>query len=161
MLGDDDRRHLAYASAVWAVLFAVPHAYWASGGGAGLGGRPLGGLLLAMDVAAVVLAIVALGAGLALAQPVVPRLAIVGGWGAAALLGARGAAGVIPGLATLLTGHGEWPVLVAVFEVLFCTGGVLFALATVAAQESKAVTGSVRNAVKNIAYAGADGTSPR
>lgn len=139
MLGDDDRRHVAYASAVWAVLFAVPHLYWAFGGGAGLGGQAMGGLLLALDFAAIVLALVAIGVGVALAQPVVPRLAVVGGWGAAALLGARGAVGVIPGLLTLLTGHGNWPVFVAVFEVLFCTGGVLFALATAEAQRSQAV----------------------
>jgi hypothetical protein len=204
MLADDDRRHLAYAAAVWAVLFGVPHVYWAFGGDAGLGGHRMGGLLLALDFAAIVLAIVATGVGLALAHPVVPRLAIVGGWGAAALLGVRGAVGVIPGLLTLLTRHGEWPVFVAVFEVLFCTGGVLFGLATTAAQRSQAVTataprtsapparpavprrspisshagpaavtgsrrtatadavaGSVRNAVKNMAYAGAEGTSPR
>jgi hypothetical protein len=138
MLQPDDRRHLAYAAAVWAVLFAVPHVYWAFGGDAGLGGRPMGGLLLAIDFAAIILAIVATGVGLALAQPTVPRLAIVGGWGAAALLGARGVAGVIPGLLTLLTGDGEWPVFVAVFEVLFCTGGVLVALATLEAQRPEA-----------------------
>ena len=139
MLEPDDRRHLAYGAAVWAVLFAVPHVFWAFGGDAGLGGQTMGGLLLAIDFAAIALAIVATGVGIALAQPVVPRLAIAGGWGAAALLGARGVAGVIPGLLTLLTGHGDWPVFVAVFEVLFCTGGLLFALATIEAQRSEAI----------------------
>jgi hypothetical protein len=136
MLEPEDRRILAYAAAVWAVLFAIPHVYWAAGGDAGLGGHPMGGVLLAIDFAAVVLAVVAAGVGLALAQPVVPRLAIVGGWGASALLGLRGIAGVVPGLLTLLTGHGDWPVFVAVFEVLFCTGGVLFALATLEARRA-------------------------
>ena len=204
MLQPEDRRHLAYAAAVWAVLFALPHTYWALGGDAGLGGHAMGGLLLALDFAAIVLSIVATGVGVALAQPIVPRLAIVAGWGAAALLGARGVAGVVPGLLALLTGHGEWPVFVAVFEVVFCTGGLLFALATVEAQRSMAamataprtsappaspaaprrspisaharsaavtgsrrtatadtVAGTVRSAVKNMAYASADGTSPR
>jgi hypothetical protein len=136
MLEPDDRRHLAYAAAVWAVLFAIPHLYWAAGGHAGLGGQTMGGLLLAIDFAAIVLGVVAVGVGVALAQPVVPRLAIVGGWGAAGLLGVRGIAGVVPGLLTLLTGHGDWPAFVAVFEVLFCTGGVLFALATLEAQRA-------------------------
>jgi hypothetical protein len=136
MLAPDDRRHLAYAAAVWAVIFAVPHVYWAIGGEAGLGGHMMSGLLLAIDFAAIVLAIIATGVGIALAQPIVPRLAIVGGWGAAALLGVRGAAGVLPGLLTLLTGQGDWPVFVAVFEVLFCTGGLLFGLATLEAQRA-------------------------
>jgi hypothetical protein len=139
MLTDDDRRHLAHAAAVWAVLFAVPHAYWAFGGDAGLGGHAMGGVLLAIDFAAIVLAVVAVGVGVALGRPRVPQLAIAGGWVASVLLGVRGLAGVIPGLLTLLTGQGDWPVLVAVFEVLFCTGGLLFALATAEAQRSMAV----------------------
>lgn len=117
----------AYAAAGWAVVFLVPHAYWAAGGSAGLDGRSMDGALAVINWAAIALSVVAAALALALVRPwgraLPPRLLWAGAWTAAVVLGLRGAGGLVQGLL------GESTAFVAAFETLFLIGGVLFGLA--------------------------------
>lgn len=124
----------AYAAFAWALVFMVPHVYWALGGTAGLGNQSIEGALAVINYAAIVLSIVAAALALALIRPwgarVPRRLLLAGAWGACALLSLRGAAGVIQNIAIALGASDEGvPALMLIFEPLFLIGGVLFGLA--------------------------------
>ena len=118
---------LAYAAAAWSVVFLVPHAYWAAGGTSGLDGRAMDGALAVVNAAAILLSLLAMVLALALVRPwgrvVSRRVLLAGAWAAAAVLGVRGAGGLLQGL------FGGSSAFVAGFEALFLVGGVLFGLA--------------------------------
>lgn len=124
----------AYAAFAWALVFMVPHLYWALGGTAGLGDESIEGVLAVINYAGIVLSIVAAALALALVRPlgasVSRRLLLVGAWGACVLLSLRGGVGLIQDIAIALGASDEGvPALVLIFEPLFLIGGILFGLA--------------------------------
>jgi len=125
----------AYGAAAWSLVFLVPHAYWAAGGTAGLDGRQLDGAVAVVNAAAIALSLLAAALALALVRrwgAAVPWWALLAGaWAACALLGLRGAGGLVQGL------FGGSSLFVASFEALFLLGGVLFGVA--ARQYARAV----------------------
>ena len=124
----------AYAAFAWAVVFLVPHVYWAVGGTAGLGDESMQGALAVVNAAAIVLLIVAAALALALVRPwgaSVPRRALrAGAWGACVALTLRGAVGLAQAVAVAVgASSGDLPAISLVFEPLFLIGGLLFGLA--------------------------------
>lgn len=117
----------AYAAAAWSLVFLIPHVYWAVGGTWGLDGRSMDGALAVINAAAIVLSLVAGALALALVRlwgrATPARVLLVGAWTACAVLGLRGAAGLLQGLLS------QSSLFVTTFEVLFLLGGVLFGLA--------------------------------
>ena len=129
------RHRAAHAACGWSVAFIAPHVYWAAGGTAGLpDAEPLRGTIAVINYAAIVLSALAGVLALQLARPPVSaarrRIVLSGAWAASAVLGVRGAGGLLQGMLA----DGEWSergsdALVIGFEELFLLGGVLFGLA--------------------------------
>ena len=115
-----------YAACVWSVLFALPHVYWAAGGTAGFDGREMSGVLIAINLVAIVLSVIAAIVALATVQRwgerVPDRLLQSAIWSACLLLTLRGGAGLIQ----TIVGQGEQSTLVMIFEPTFLIGGALF-----------------------------------
>jgi hypothetical protein len=120
-------RLAAYAAAAWGLSFAAVHAYWAAGGTGGLEGERVTGALLAIDVVAIPLCLVAAVLGLATVHPSLwpaPRWTLrAGAWTAGVLLGLRGLTGVIQ---TALGQSGDAPWGVVAADPFFLLGGLLF-----------------------------------
>jgi hypothetical protein len=131
---ETDRRLAAHAAFAWAVVFLVPHVYWAAGGTAGLEGNVLRGPLAAINSVAIACSVVAAALALALARAwgasLPRRIVLLAASTASAVLVLRGAAGIAASVAEALVGAGPPPpLLVLVFEPLFVVGGLLFGLA--------------------------------
>jgi hypothetical protein len=117
------------AACSWALLFTVPHVYWAVGGTAGLGGQPMSGALRVVNLASIPLSLLAALVALATVRSwggAVPRWLLGGAaWGTCAVLSARGGAGLVQSL----LGQEEPPLLFRIFEPGFLVGGILFGAA--------------------------------
>ena len=118
-----------YAACAWALLFTVPHVYWAVGGTAGLRGHPMSGALRVVNLASIPLSLFAALVALATVRSwggTVPRWLLGGAaWGTCAVLSMRGGAGLLQ--STL--GREEPPPLFRIFEPGFLVGGILFGAA--------------------------------
>jgi hypothetical protein len=118
-----------YAACAWALLFTVPHVYWAAGGTVGLDGRPMSGALGVINLASIPLSLLAALVALAMIRSwgrAVPRWLLGGAaWGACAVLSLRGGAGLVQSV----LGSEEPPPLFRVFEPGFLVGGILFGAA--------------------------------
>lgn len=121
-----------YAACAWALVFTVPHIYWAVGGTAGLAGHPMTGALLMVNLAAIPLCLIAAGVALGTVQSwgqTVPRwLLLTGAWGAGAVLGVRGIVGLVQ-RARSFGQIGSQPVLAVFADPWFLFGGILFSVA--------------------------------
>jgi uncharacterized membrane protein len=119
----------AYAACAWALLFTVPHVYWAVGGTAGLQGHPMSGALRVVNLASIPLSLLAALVALAMVRSwgrAVPRWLLGGAaWGACAVLGMRGGAGLVQNV----LGQAEPAPLFRIFEPGFLVGGILFGAA--------------------------------
>ena len=127
-------QNAAYAAFVWALVFLVPHVYWAAGGTTGLGDEPMEGALAVVNYAAIALSVLAAVLALALVRTwgaAVPRRALlIGAWGACVVLTLRGGVGLIQALAIAVgASDDEVPTISLIFEPLFAIGGILFGLA--------------------------------
>ena len=123
---------VGYATCVWAVLFAVPHVWWALGYSLAFPGGEASYKVfvsatwrIVFDWIVVLLCLLGFGIAFAFVRPggqMVPqRLLRVGAWAAAGLLTLRGVAGVaVDGLRDV-----ESPIR-PVWTVSFVVGGLLF-----------------------------------
>lgn len=120
-----------YAASAWAFVFTIPHIYWAIGGTTGLAGHAMIGPLLAINLVAIPLCLLAAIAALATVQSwgeMVPRwllLTLVGGAGA--VLSVRGIVGLVQ-RALSIDQIGQQPVLALLADPWFLLGGVLFSV---------------------------------
>lgn len=124
----------AYAAFAWALVFLLPHVYWAAGGTAGLGDESIEGTIAVINAAAIVLSVLAAVLALALVRPwgasIPRRILLAGAWGACVLLSLRGSVGLLQAAAIAFGASDEdVPTLALVFEPLFLIGGILFGLA--------------------------------
>ena len=124
----------AYAACAWALVFLVPHVYWAVGGTTGLGDESMEGALAVVNFAAIVLSGMAAVLALAIVRPwgasVPRRVLLVGAWGACVALSLRGVVGVMQaGAVAGGVSDEDVPTVSLFFEPLFLIGGVLFGLA--------------------------------
>ena len=122
-------------------------------------GEPLQGPVAVINVAAIGLSGLAAILALALVRPwgaAVPRrLLLAGAWGACALLGLRGAGGLLQGMIE----DGAWSdegsdALVIGFEALFLLGGILFGLAATEYAQSTRNGGTSRSSESRVERTG-------
>ncbi|MGE5813256.1 MAG: DUF3995 domain-containing protein [Acidobacteriota bacterium] len=137
-LDRDDSPWLAYAAALWALIFGLLHGVWATGWYIGLDrelarkafARPW---FLAYDLAVVVMCLLAVWVALALVRPWgrrVPRWALgVLAWGGTGLLMWRAIASIVQLLYQVATGSFVARAML-VWEVWFYLGAILFGLST-------------------------------
>jgi hypothetical protein len=126
--GEGGGSPIALAAIAWSLAFAAIHVAWALGSTAGLGGRRVTGMLLAIDVVAIPLCLLAAWIAWRLrdpgrargAPPIVHRMA----WGAALVLGLRGLGTV----QALIAPPADATALTRLVDPYFLLGGVLFAL---------------------------------
>ena len=118
-----------YAASVWAFVFTIPHIYWAVGGTAGLADHAMTGPLLAINLVAIPLCLLAAIVALAIVRSwEVPRwllLPLV--WGAGTVLSVRGIVGLVQ-RALSIDQIGQQPVLALLADPWFLLGGVLFSI---------------------------------
>ncbi|QBD76750.1 DUF3995 domain-containing protein [Ktedonosporobacter rubrisoli] len=126
---------IEYLTCIWALLFAVVHIYWVMGGTAGLvvpAGKTTvlaaGGPLLAIDIAAIPLCIIAGVIALALVQTwsrIIPRwIWLTTAWGAGVVLSLRALVGLIQDAIDIIS-HGTLDPMYA-YDLWFLIGGLLF-----------------------------------
>lgn len=121
-------RTLAVAAIAWSLSFAAIHAAWALGSSIGLGGRRVAGVLLAIDIVAIPLCVLAAGiawllrdTGRAVAAPrLVRRMA----WMACLVLSLRG----LGTIQSLVAPTADATTLTRLVDPFFLVGGVLFGL---------------------------------
>ncbi len=121
-------RPFALAAFAWSLAFAAIHVAWALGSTAGLGGRRVTGLLLAIDIVAIPLCLLAAGVAWRLrdkhrarqAPPVIYRMA----WAAAVVLGLRG----LGTIQALIAPTDDATTLTRLVDPFFLLGGALFGL---------------------------------
>ncbi|WP_425604343.1 DUF3995 domain-containing protein [Natrinema gelatinilyticum] len=120
-----------YAACAWALLFTVPHIYWAVGGTAGLAGHPMTGRLWVINVVAIPLLLLAVVVALATVRPwgrVVPRwLLLLSIWGVGVVLTLRGTIGLVQRILSF-GDIGHQPFLALFADPWFVLGGVLFSV---------------------------------
>ncbi|WP_161605619.1 DUF3995 domain-containing protein [Natrialba asiatica] len=121
-----------YAAGAWALLFTLPHVYWALGGTLGLAGRSMTGTLLLVNLVAIPLLFLAAGVALGtvtLWGRIIPRWMLLSAvWGVSLILGARGIGGLVQ--RGLSGGHdGSQSLLSLIADPWFVLGGVLFGMA--------------------------------
>lgn len=118
-----------YSAGAWALLFTMPHVYWAVGGDVGLQGRPMSGALSVVNLVSIPLSLVAALLALATIRSwggVFPRWVLGSAvWVVCAVLSARGGAGLVQNV----LGQEEPPPLFRLFEPGFLVGGILFGAA--------------------------------
>ena len=126
---EESTRWAAYAACAWALLFTVPHVYWAVGGTAGLEGRAMDGALSVINLVSIPLSLAAALVALAMVRPwgrTIPRwLLASAAWLACAVLTLRGGAGLLQSA----LGEEEPPLLFQIFEPGFLVGGILYGVA--------------------------------
>lgn len=123
---------MEYAACAWALLFAAMHIYWALGGTAGLPSGKMvpeaGGALLAIDVAAIPLCIVAGLIALALVQPwgrIIPRwMMLAAAWAAGVAFALRAVVGLLQDGLAVTSGIPLDPM--DPYDLWFLLGGILF-----------------------------------
>ncbi len=121
----------AYAAGSWALVFILPHLYWAVGGTIGLAGRSMTGTLLLINLLAIPLLFIAMGVAFGTVhswgQMIPSQFLRVTVWGVSVVLSVRGFGGLIQRF--LLGGHsgGSSP-LSMVADPWFVLGGILFGL---------------------------------
>lgn len=121
-----------YAAAAWALLFTLPHVYWALGGTVGLAGSSMTGTLLLVNLVAIPLLLVAAGVALGTVQSwggMIPRrLLRPAVWGVSLVLSVRGIGGLVQ--RSVSSGHsGSQSLLSLIADPWFVLGGVLFGVA--------------------------------
>ena len=125
----DSTRWAGYAACAWALLFTLPHVYWAVGGTAGLQGRGMDGALSVINIVSIPLSLAAALVALAMIRPwgrALPRrLLASAAWLACVVLTLRGGAGLLQNA----LGEEDPPLLFKVFEPGFLIGGILFGVA--------------------------------
>lgn len=143
---------IGYCAAVWSIVFAALHVIWACGWYIGL--NPVTAAeafqkrwTLVYDLAVAELCVVAMFLGLALARPPerrrrYRRVVLAMSTAAAAILGLRGVAGLSQAAYILATGR-DIIVRLAAWDVWFCLGGMLFALAVVRFRRTTETTGGI------------------
>lgn len=130
------------ATAIWSLLFAAPHFYWAVGGRAGLGtdtqaaDQAFGqswffAYNLLVGLMAVAGAVVAIALAHSRRANASPWLRLVA-WMACGLLCVRGAIGLVDLALQLAAGDMDSPVVLVVIEPWFLLGGVLFGVLAIA-----------------------------
>ncbi len=127
--GPDTRlRAVAAAAVLWAVAFGAIHVAWALGSTAGLGGRRVSGVLLAIDIAAIPLCALAAWVAWQLASErrarSAPRAVRLMAWAACVLLGLRG----LGTIQALVAPPDDATTLTRLVDPFFLLGGVLFGL---------------------------------
>ncbi|MFC6764519.1 DUF3995 domain-containing protein [Natrinema soli] len=121
-----------YAAGAWALLFTLPHVYWALGGTVGLAGRSMTGTLLLVNLVAIPLLLVAAGGALGTVQSwgqMIPCWVLLPTvWGTSVVLSVRGIGGLVQ-----RSFSGELirnqPLLSLFADPWFVFGGVLFGVA--------------------------------
>lgn len=121
-------RPIALAAIAWSLGFAAIHVAWALGSTVGLGGRRVTGLLLAIDIVAIPLCLLAAGVAWRLrdqhdarrARPTTYRMA----WAAAVVLGLRG----LGTIQALIAPPDDATTLTRLADPFFLLGGALFGM---------------------------------
>lgn len=120
---------VGYMACAWAVLFILPHIYWAIGGTAGLAGHPMKGALLYINLVAIPLlliaAVVALAAVQSWGQAISRWLLIVLLWGIGIVLTVRGTIGLVQRIFSI-SAIWHQPILALFADPWFILGGMLF-----------------------------------
>lgn len=120
---------VGYAACAWAVLFIIPHIYWAIGGTAGLAGHPMKGALLYINLIAIPLLLIAAVVALAAVQPwgqaISHWLLIVLLWGIGIVLTVRGSIGLVQRVFSISTIWHQ-PIIALFADPWFLLGGMLF-----------------------------------
>lgn len=134
---DTRLRAVAAAAIVWAVAFGAIHVAWALGSSAGLGGRRVTGLLLAIDIVAIPLCALAAWVAWRLAGErrarSAPRPVHTMAWAACVLLGLRG----LGTIQALVAPPDDATTLTRLVDPFFLLGGVLFGLLAAWARRSE------------------------
>jgi len=125
---DGRLRLVALAAIAWSQSFAAIHVAWALGSTAGLGGRRVSGVLLAIDIVAVPLCLLATWIAWRLRDDrhaaTAPRLIRTLAWMACLVLGLRG----LGTIQALLAPPADATTLTRLVDPFFLLGGALFGL---------------------------------
>lgn len=125
---DTRLRAVALAAIVWALSFAAIHVAWALGSTVGLGGRRVTGVLLAIDIVAIPLCLLAAWVAWRLRDDrrsaTAPQVVHAMAWGACVLLGLRG----LGTIQALVAPPEDATTLTRLVDPFFLLGGLLFGL---------------------------------
>ena len=121
-------RPVALAAVAWALAFAAIHLAWAAGSTFGLDGRRVTGLLLAIDIVAISLCLLAAWVAWRLrsdrSAAAAPQAVVTLAWAACVVLSVRG----LGTIQALVQPPDDATVLTRLVDPYFLLGGILFGL---------------------------------